>query len=82
MIRTQIYLTKQERKYLNLLSQKIGKSQSALIREAIDQFIKAHLKARDDHQAAMEAAKGLWADRKDLSNLTKIRKELDNRLKE
>lgn len=39
MIRTQVYLTDQQRSELALLSKSKGKKQSELIREAIDQFI-------------------------------------------
>lgn len=39
MIRTQIYLTEQEQTALRGLSSKTGKTQSQLIREAIDRLI-------------------------------------------
>jgi hypothetical protein len=39
MIRTQIYLTEQQRFALNKLSSKSGKKQSELIREAVDTLI-------------------------------------------
>ncbi len=39
MIRTQIYITEEQRSCLNLLSQSQGKKQSELIGEAIDNLI-------------------------------------------
>ena len=59
MICTQIYLTEQECQDLGLISQKVGKSQSALIREAIDEFVKANLKERESYRNALQAAKDL-----------------------
>lgn len=76
MFRTQIYLTENERNQLNLLSMTTGKHKSALIRDAIDQYIlfkKPPLK-RKKHRAA-----GLWAKRKDLPNYNEIRNEFDRK---
>lgn len=39
MVRTQIYLTKFEQERLQKLSRQTGRSQSDLIREAIDDFL-------------------------------------------
>ncbi len=77
MVRTQIYLTDQERKNLTLLSQETGKPQSALIREAIDQFIEAKLKEHEDTTTVLHAAKGLWSHRTDLPNFRTLRTEWD-----
>lgn len=77
MIRSQVYLTEAERKQLHSLSHALGKSQSELIREAIDQFIMRNLKNKADKLMALQQAKGLWADRKDLSDIRESRKELD-----
>ena len=43
MQRTQIYLSEAERQGLRALAQRSGRSQSALIREAIDSFLERHL---------------------------------------
>ena len=39
MVRTQIYLTKDERDGLNAVAKSTGKKQSELIREALDRFL-------------------------------------------
>ena len=77
MIRSQIYLTSNERQKLNLLASETGKSRSELIREAIDYFIQHKRLQKQDKLAAMRAAKGLWVDRNDLPNLVALRKEFD-----
>jgi hypothetical protein len=77
MIRTQVYLTKQERKELELLSKELGVKQSSLIREAVDQFIESKHVEKNEKKNAIDAASGLWADRNDLPNFEKLRKEFD-----
>ena len=64
MIRTQIYLTEQERDGLRALAVESGKKQSELIREAIDSLIgKSGTKQR---KAVISRVAGMWKDRKDL----------------
>lgn len=77
MIRTQVYLTKEERKQLSLLSKELGVQKSILIREAIDQFIDAKFKAKQRKKDALKAASGIWADREDLPNFSLLRSEFD-----
>ncbi len=77
MLRAQIYLTEQERKYLSAFSLKTGRSQSELIREAIDQFIENNSKEKSHIQDTLHAAKGLWAERDDLPDFNSIRREFD-----
>lgn len=66
MFRTQVYLTQNEREKLNLLSLELGKNQSSLIREAIDQFIENKLISKVKKSSALQEMAGLWADRDDL----------------
>ena len=77
MIRAQIYLTKTERAQLLAMSRQTGRSQSELIREAIDLFINLNSKQSENKLASMQAIKGAWKDRKDLPNFAKIRQEFD-----
>lgn len=77
MIRSQIYLTEVEQKGLRALIRDTGKSQSELIRNAIDQFITQQQRHKHDKLAALQAAKGLWKDRDDLPDFSKLRQEFD-----
>ncbi len=77
MFRSQVYLTETERTQLHKLSRQTGKSQSELIREAIDHFIEMNQKQSESKLADTLAVKGMWTDRDDLPDFTKIRKEFD-----
>ena len=46
MVRTQIYLTEEEKLALGTISQKAGKKQSELIREAVDELIAKYSESR------------------------------------
>ncbi len=75
MVRTQVYLTPEEQCALQALSRRTGRSQSELIREAID----AMLARSDDPQrrSHFQQARGLWSDRDDLPEFTGERGEMD-----
>ncbi len=75
MFRTQIYLTEKERTTLKLLTKQTGKSQSQLIRDAIDRLIESL-----DHQNRLyllRQARGMWRGRKDLPDFDELRREFD-----
>lgn len=75
MVRTQVYLTPEEQCALQALSRRTGRSQSALIREAIDAML-----ARPDEmelRSLMQQARGLWSDRDDLPGFDDVRGEMD-----
>ncbi len=75
MIRTQIYLTEQERAALSILSEASGKAQSEIIREAVDSLIaKSSLSRRE---AVLDRAAGLWRDRDDLPDFLAVRQGWD-----
>jgi Arc/MetJ-type ribon-helix-helix transcriptional regulator len=75
MVRTQVYLTDTELDALAAVARQTGRSQSELIREAIDRFLEgAH---GTDRQGALRRAAGLWADRSDLPDFRALRRELD-----
>ncbi len=74
MVRTQVYLTEHEHQSLRHLTGITGKSQSELIRKAIDLFL--DMKSITPKQGLKMAA-GMWADRKDLPDFSSIRQEFD-----
>jgi hypothetical protein len=75
MLRTQIYLTEEEKAALRLMAQQTGKKQSELIRRAIDDFID-RFQPRE-RLALMEQARGMWQERDDLPDFQALRRELD-----
>lgn len=75
MQRTQIYLSEEERQGLQALALRSGRSQSALIREAIDAFLLQH--QPQGRLARLRQARGLWATRPDLPDWQALRQELD-----
>jgi hypothetical protein len=77
MIRTQIYLTQAEKKALKSISIQLGKSQSILIREAVDCLIAKFSKGR--RESIIDNVAGMWKDRDNDYNIDKIRKEWDRK---
>lgn len=75
MVRTQIYLTEEERDGLNVLVEASGKKQSELIREAVDLLI--HKFSNGRREMVLKEAAGMWNERKDLPDFTAIRKDWD-----
>lgn len=75
MQRTQIYLTQHEHKALVVLSRNTGKTQSQLIRDAIDTFIETYKKP--NRKMILQKAAGLWKERKDLPDFKRLREEFD-----
>ena len=73
MVRTQVYLTEQQRDELAGIAKTVGKKQSELIREAIDQFID-HVGSRRREVVLREAA-GIWKNRTDLPDFKAVRAE-------
>jgi hypothetical protein len=71
MVRTQVYLTKQERDALAALARATGKKQSELIREAVDILVERS--GRKRRSAVMRAAAGMWKDRDDLPDFRALR---------
>ncbi|RLE21495.1 MAG: CopG family transcriptional regulator [Acidobacteria bacterium] len=75
MIRTQVYLTEQERNGLLALAETSGKKQSELIREAVDRLLAQFEETRI--RMLLENAAGMWKDRDDLPDFGATRRSLD-----
>lgn len=75
MVRTQIYLTESEQAALRTLTRRTGRSQSELIRDAVDRLIEQALPG--DRARALEDAAGLWRDAAGRPDFTALRKEAD-----
>ncbi|MBN1317888.1 MAG: ribbon-helix-helix domain-containing protein [Anaerolineales bacterium] len=71
MIRTQVYLTERQHTELASISKTVGKSQSELIREAVDQLID-QMSASWREKVLREAA-GMWEYRTDLPDAGELR---------
>ena len=75
MVRTQIYLTEQQRNRLAAIAEQRGQHQSEVIREAVDCFIEQNSHERRD--AILRRAAGLWRDRADVPDLDTLRRGWD-----
>lgn len=73
MQRTQIYLTKDEQAAIRQIGIRTGRTQSALIREAIDSYIDQNQPAAK--QGKRMAAFALWEGREDIPDLAQLRRE-------
>jgi len=75
MVRTQFYLTEEQKRALERVSAREGKPAAALIREAVD----IYLRERGDDYKALEASFGLWKDRRltGVSYVRGLREEWD-----
>ena len=75
MIRTQIYLSPAQQKALKALATATGRTQSELIRDAIDRFVGQ--RKTSERAAVLKRAAGLWRERKDLPDFAALRHEAD-----
>ena len=75
MVRTQIYLTEQQRTELAAIAAHRGQRQSEVIREAVDRFIERNSHHR--REAILRRAAGLWRDRADVPDLDALRRGWD-----
>jgi len=75
MERTRNYLTDNERQAVRSIARRLGTTQSAVIRTAVDRFIE-----RDSTGSKLDllrSGRGLWRDRQDLPDFEVSRRELD-----
>ncbi|MEX0845124.1 MAG: CopG family transcriptional regulator [Balneolaceae bacterium] len=79
MIRTQIYLTEQEKKAIEKLSDERNTTQSNIIREAIDEYV-VKKKLETKKKSIMDFA-GIWKDKKDIPDVREMREGWGKRMK-
>ena len=77
MERTQIYLTREEREALRTIAERRGRTQSEVIREAIDRYIIQI--SQDKKQEILDETFGAWAEHPDLPDIAAMRQEWDER---
>ena len=75
MVRTQIYLTEEEKIGLGILAKSTGKKQAELIRMAVDRLIESASKSQ--RERVLDGAAGLWKDRDDLPDFDAARNSWD-----
>jgi hypothetical protein len=75
MVRTQVYLTEQERRGLEQAALDTGKKQAELIREAVDRFLEQA--SSEWRVGVLKEAAGIWKDRDDLSAFDAERRSWD-----
>jgi hypothetical protein len=78
MIRKQVYITRSQEEALAERARLSGRSQSDLIREAIDLITEEQQRAVQ--RQVVRRVAGLWKNRKDLPDVEELRRESDSRL--
>ena len=78
MIRTQIYLSKEQEQALKSLAITSGSRQSELIREAVDLLLSKRNAFQSQWKQALQDMKGIWADDESVEErMDTIRQEFD-----
>jgi hypothetical protein len=71
MVRTQVYLTKEEKSNLESVALSQGVSQSDLIRQAIDELLAKT--GQIDKASIIDEIAGIWSDKKDIPDIRELR---------
>lgn len=66
MVRTQIYLSEEQKRTLERLSAERGVSMAKLIRDAVDRLLKEE--ESTNFEVALDKSFGIWRNRKDLQD--------------
>jgi lipase chaperone LimK len=77
MVKTQIYITEDEQRYLDELSSKSGLGKDDLIRNAIDNLIARSVAA--PRLDTLRRCRGMWQERAE-SDFREIRHEVEKRI--
>ncbi len=77
MVRTQIYLSLEERDQLDAIAQAQGISRSDLVRTAVAEYLTGHLDAEND--AILGQCCGVWKDRDDIPDVRRLRDDWTRR---
>ena len=77
MHRTQIYLTDEERNALSAIARRLGRTNSDVIREAVDRFVWRY--QPEKRLEFLRQAKGMWKERRDIPRVRSLRREFDRR---
>ena len=71
MVRTQVYLTEEEKSSLESAALSQGVSQSDLIRQAIDELLAKT--GQIDKVSILDEVAGIWSDRNDIADIRDLR---------
>ena len=75
MVRIQVYLEQGQKAHLNRLSLRTGRSQSDLIRQAVDLLTERHLTT--NRNEVLAKARAIWRNRTDFPEVRELREEFD-----
>ena len=78
MKRTQIYIPEHLQQKLETLSKRRGSSKSAIIRDAVEQYLDRQ--SDTERKNKLQAGAGMWKNKKDIPDIAKLREEMERKL--